>query len=81
MRERHEHGCRWQRGHAVWSNVRGIRGSEPGRGQLGWGEALRLAAPRWGAVHSFESWSDPGPMLTHARGLARRLAHPDAIRW
>ena len=52
-----------------------------GRGQLGWGEALRLAAPRWGAVHSFESWSAPGPMLTHARGLARRLAHPDAIRW
>ena len=52
-----------------------------GRGQLGWGEALRLAAPRRGAVHSFESWSDPGPMLAHARGLARRLAHPDAIRW
>jgi hypothetical protein len=35
--------------------------------------ALRAARPRRGAIHSYESLRDPGPMFVRFRGMARRL--------
>jgi hypothetical protein len=44
------------------------------RGRLGVGEALAALAPRPGTVHSFASYSDPGPSVARARYLLRRVS-------
>jgi hypothetical protein len=44
------------------------------RGRLDVGEALAALAPRHGTVHSFASYSDPGPSVARARYLLRRVS-------
>ena len=44
------------------------------RGRLDVGEALAALAPRRGTVHSFASYSDPGPSVARARYLLRRVS-------
>lgn len=51
------------------------------RGQLGWLDAMKQAAPRGGTVHSLESVTDPGPMFTQARNLVRRLGNGTPVGW
>lgn len=43
-----------------------------GAGRVGTMAAIREIAPRRGAVHSYESWRDPGPLLTRVRYAVRR---------
>jgi hypothetical protein len=44
--------------------------------RIGLMTAIRALGPRHGAVHSYESWRDPGPLLTRARYVMRRLRGP-----
>jgi hypothetical protein len=59
---------RWVEGdvRSIWRSLRERR--------LTWRVALRALAPRRGTVYSYESWRDPGPLLTRTRYLARRVA-------
>lgn len=41
-------------------------------GRSGAMAALRALRPRRGAVHSYESWRDPGPLFTRVRYVVRR---------
>jgi predicted ATP-grasp superfamily ATP-dependent carboligase len=43
------------------------------RRRVGAASALRAVRPRRGAIHSYESIRDPGPMLVRFRAMARRL--------
>ncbi|HET7457977.1 MAG TPA: hypothetical protein VFJ74_09995 [Gemmatimonadaceae bacterium] len=58
---------RWIEGD-VRSVARSVR-----EGRLGVGGAVRALAPRRGAVHSYESLRDIGPLWTRVRYLSRRL--------
>ena len=58
---------RWIEGD-VRSVARSVR-----EGRLGVGAAVRALAPRPGAVHSYESLRDVGPLWTRVRYISRRL--------